>query len=103
MDFLRDLGRRLAHVTGEAKSMMYLPPPEALCGSTKRECYFFAGDNGSFSHLRHFRFFLVVVIVVFVVLFFVFCWLLHCIVLCIVLCICIMYYVLYYVLYYVFV
>ena len=98
MDFLRDLGRRLAHVMGETKSMMYIPPSEALCGSTKRECCFFAGEYGPFSHLRYFLFFLVVVIVLFVFVVFVCLFFVgYCIVLYYVL-----YYILYYVLYYVF-
>ena len=57
------------------------PPPEALCGCTKREHCFFAGDNRPFSHLSHFLFFLVVVFVGLVCLFLL-C--LNCIILCIV-------------------
>ena len=37
-DFLKDLGRRLRHVTGGVKAHSYIPPPEVECCSTKRQC-----------------------------------------------------------------
>ena len=37
-DFLKELGRRLRHVTGEVKEGAFLPPPEVECCSSKGQC-----------------------------------------------------------------
>ena len=87
MDFLRDLGRCLAHVTGEAKSMTYLLQRLSVAvqrGNAERgNATSLLGTKGhsAISDI----FFLVVVIVVFVVfVLFVLCFLLlHCIVICV--------------------
>ena len=33
--FLKDLGRRMRQVTGEERSLSYIPPPESVSGSTE--------------------------------------------------------------------
>ena len=43
--FLKDLGHRLAQVTGDKKSTTYIPPSKAISGSPTGECCFSAGHH----------------------------------------------------------